>query len=167
MAGIKKKETLYYRDIDSPLGTFRLIADEKCLRFAGFHDGEQNFIPAGFELVGKNTPLLTWAGSEFAAYFRGGLKVFQIPYSFSGTSFQEKVWCEMAGIPYGERISYGELAKRTGSPRACRAVGQASNRNPLAVIVPCHRVVGHDGRLVGYGAGIARKAWLLELEQKH
>jgi methylated-DNA-[protein]-cysteine S-methyltransferase len=104
---------------------------------------------------------------QFDAYFAGALSTFDIEMDLFGTPFQQSVWAQLCAIPYGETISYGELAKRVGNPNASRAVGLANGRNPIAIIVPCHRVIGANGSLTGYGGGLERKTWLLEHEMKH
>ncbi|MDR1476532.1 MAG: methylated-DNA--[protein]-cysteine S-methyltransferase [Rickettsiales bacterium] len=112
------------------------------------------------------TPLLREAESQLRAYFAERLKKFDLPLDPRGTEFQRKAWNALLEIPYGETRSYGEIAARIGNPKACRAVGMANNRNPISIIVPCHRVVGADGSLVGYGGGLGVKKFLLELESK-
>ncbi len=112
----------------------------------------------------KETPLLREVRRQLDAYFDGKLKVFDIPYSLEGTSFQQKVWRALCDIPYGTCITYGELATRIGDPKACRAVGMANGRNPLPVIVPCHRVIGSGGKLTGYTGGLDIKIKLLQTE---
>ena len=115
----------------------------------------------------KPTLLLKECESELKAYFDGRLKKFSVPVSLHGTEFQKKVWYALQQIPYGETRSYSEIAKSIGSPKACRAVGNANNHNPVAVIVPCHRVIGANGKLVGYAGGLDVKKYLLDLEQKY
>jgi methylated-DNA-[protein]-cysteine S-methyltransferase len=105
------------------------------------------------------------AASQLTAYFDGTLTAFDLPLAPEGTPFQRKVWDGLRAIPYGQTVSYGELARRIGSPAASRAVGLANGRNPIAIIVPCHRVIGSDGSLTGYGGGLDRKRFLLALEQ--
>jgi methylated-DNA-[protein]-cysteine S-methyltransferase len=105
------------------------------------------------------------AKRQLAAYFRGDLEEFDLPLAPAGTEFQRRVWQELARIPYGATISYGELARRVGNPKAARAVGLANGRNPVPIVVPCHRVIGSDGRLSGYGGGLGRKEALLALER--
>jgi methylated-DNA-[protein]-cysteine S-methyltransferase len=114
----------------------------------------------------QETPLIKKAAEQFGEYFDGRRKSFNLPLSLCGTDFQVKVWKALQNIPYGETISYGELAAIIGNPKACRAVGMANNRNPIPIIVPCHRVIGHDGSLTGYAGGLELKRQLLELEQK-
>ncbi|MCW3098523.1 MAG: methylated-DNA/protein-cysteine methyltransferase [Chthonomonadaceae bacterium] len=101
---------------------------------------------------------------QLAAYFAGQLTEFDLPLAPGGTEFQQKVWQELRRIPYGTTLSYGELARRIGNPNASRAVGLANGRNPISIIVPCHRVIGASGKLVGYGGGLSRKETLLTLE---
>lgn len=101
---------------------------------------------------------------QLQAYFCGELRVFDLPLAAEGTPFQQTVWEELTRIPYGETISYGELAHRIGNRNSSRAVGLANGRNPISIVVPCHRVIGANGKLVGYGGGLNRKVWLLELE---
>ncbi|MGH3491845.1 MAG: methylated-DNA--[protein]-cysteine S-methyltransferase [Sciscionella sp.] len=105
------------------------------------------------------------AERQLAAYFRGELRHFDLELSPSGTPFQLRVWQALREIPYGETVSYGELAERLGVPTAARAVGLANGKNPISVIVPCHRVIGADGSLTGYGGGLQRKRYLLDFEQ--
>ena len=111
-----------------------------------------------------DSPPLGEARRQLEAYFAGELREFDLPLAPSGSAFQLRVWEELRAIPYGETISYGELARRVGDPSAARAVGLANGRNPLPVIVPCHRVIGADGSLTGFGGGLDRKRRLLELE---
>jgi len=119
--------------------------------------------PKGFEK--KETLLIKKAALQFGEYFKGKRKSFILPLTMNGTDFQMKVWNALKKIPYGKTVSYGELAAMIGNPKACRAVGMANNRNPIAIIVPCHRIIGHDGSLTGYGGGLKLKSLLLELEK--
>ncbi|MBW8487015.1 methylated-DNA--[protein]-cysteine S-methyltransferase [Actinomadura sp. PM05-2] len=105
------------------------------------------------------------AADQLGRYFDGTLSEFDVPLSLHGTPFQRAVWEQLRAIPYGETISYGELARRLGNPSASRAVGLANGRNPVSVIVPCHRVVGSGGDLTGYGGGLANKRYLLDFER--
>ncbi len=117
--------------------------------------------------TGKRTPFTDKVYWQLKEYFDGTRKEFDIPYELVGTEFQKKVWKELLKIPYGETISYKELAIRIGNERAQRAVGGANNKNKLAIIVPCHRVIGSNGSLVGYASGVDVKKMLLELEKSH
>ncbi|KAF5072692.1 Methylated-DNA--protein-cysteine methyltransferase, constitutive [anaerobic digester metagenome] len=124
-------------------------------------------LPGETEPVGerKATPLLKKAAVQISEYLAGGRKEFTLPLALNGSEFAMKVWKELARIPYGQVRTYGEMAKAIGRPGAARAVGQACNRNPISIIVPCHRVVGSGGKLTGYAAGLELKERLLELER--
>ena len=112
-------------------------------------------------------PLLLQEQTELTEYFAGKRREFTVPVSLMGTDFQMQVWQKLREIPYGETCSYGQLAEAVGNPRAARAVGMANNRNPVMIIVPCHRVIGKNSALVGYGGGLPAKKYLLELEKEH
>lgn len=115
----------------------------------------------------RETPLLAEGKGQLLEYFSGKRREFDLPLAPRGTSFREKVWAALCDIPYGETITYGQLAQRIGNPKAVRAVGQANHHNPIPIIIPCHRVVGADGSLTGYGGGLELKKALLELEGLH
>ena len=126
---------------------------------------KKNGVPDGY--AEAETPLLKKAAGQLSEYFEGARTVFDLPLRLHGTEFQQKVWAALCTIPYGETRSYKQIAEQTGNPRACRAVGMANNRNPVSIIVPCHRVVGHNGALTGYGGGLPAKEYLLKLEKGH
>ncbi len=113
----------------------------------------------------EDDPLLARAAGQLAEFFRGERRAFDLPLAPGGTAFQGRVWEELRRIPYGETVSYGELARRIGAPGASRAVGMANGANPISILIPCHRVIGSSGRLTGYGGGVERKAFLLDLER--
>jgi methylated-DNA-[protein]-cysteine S-methyltransferase len=113
------------------------------------------------------TPLIKKAAAQLGEYFKGKRKVFDLPLSLKGTDFQRSAWEALLTIPYGETCCYADIAKKIGSPKACRAVGMANNRNPIVIIVPCHRVIGKDQSLTGYGGGLDVKKYLLDLENSH
>jgi len=113
----------------------------------------------------RDVDAFTEVSTQLDEYFAGQRTTFDVAMNLEGTDFQRRVWAELSAIPYGETISYGELARRIGNPKASRAVGSANGRNPVAVIVPCHRVIAGDGSLGGYGGGPERKVHLLELER--
>ena len=115
----------------------------------------------------RETPLLRQAADQLEEYFAGRRQTFELPLSTQGTPFQKSVWAALMDIPYGQTRSYKDIASAVGNPKACRAVGMANNKNPIAIIIPCHRVIGADGSLVGYGSGLDKKTILLELEQKY
>jgi methylated-DNA-[protein]-cysteine S-methyltransferase len=157
-------EDIRYTWVRSPIGRLLLAADESALRYLLFADGRHNVQPAaGWREDGSR---LREAGSQLEAYFAGELRRFSLRVAPSGTPFQMRVWDGLTEIPYGETISYGELARRVGNPKASRAVGLANKANPISIIIPCHRVIGSDGRLTGYGGGLEKKRWLLALEQR-
>ncbi|HEY0969394.1 MAG TPA: methylated-DNA--[protein]-cysteine S-methyltransferase [Gemmatimonadales bacterium] len=155
-----------YDIIDTPIGELTLTATDEGLtgvHFAG--DGQ----PAGARPLGGRdgspaAAVLAAARAQLAAYFAGELVTFDLPLVAHGTPFQERVWVTLRGIGHGETISYTELARRVGSPRAVRAVGGANGRNPIPIVVPCHRVIAAGGKLGGFGGGLDRKQWLLEHE---
>lgn len=119
------------------------------------------------EFVVKETPLLQETQKQVIEYLEGNRKNFTIPFSLKGTKFMKAVWTALQEIPYGEVRNYGQIAKKVGNPKAARAVGMANHRNPLPILIPCHRVIGTSGKLVGYACGLEIKQFLLELEQKN
>jgi methylated-DNA-[protein]-cysteine S-methyltransferase len=116
---------------------------------------------------GRETALLRYASDQLSEYFLGQRRAFDLPLKPSGTPFQKDVWSALRDIPYGQTCAYRDVAAAVGNPKACRAVGMANNKNPIAIVIPCHRVVGADGRLVGYGGGLDIKRALLGLEEKN
>lgn len=148
--------------ISSPLGRILLVADDRGLTMINFQDGKGAKKPPHTST--ESAASFKEAAEQIRAYFRGELKKFKLPLSPQGTAFQLGVWKAMSGIPYGKTISYRELAQRAGRPKAWRAAGAAAGRNPLPIVVPCHRVIGSDGRLTGFYGGIHLKEYLLKLE---
>jgi methylated-DNA-[protein]-cysteine S-methyltransferase len=146
----------------SPIGELLLTGDEAGLTGL-YMEGYDAGITVGARR-GSDDPLLSRARRELEAYFAGRLTRFEVPLQLVGTAFQRRVWAGLLQIPFGATTSYGALATRLGQPTATRAVGLANGRNPVSIIVPCHRVIGRDGSLTGYGGGIARKRWLLAHE---
>lgn len=116
---------------------------------------------------GHSSPLMRETVRQLRLYFAGELQIFDLPLELVGTEFQKKVWAALVTIPYGETRSYSEIAVQIGAPRAVRAVGAANGRNPIPIVVPCHRVIGASGSLVGFGGGLEWKRLLLDLEAKH
>lgn len=151
--------------IDSPVGTLTLMAEDGVLTRLHMHEQRHAIMPpAGAE---REDSTFGDAIDQLNAYFTGELTEFDLPLRMRGTDFQQRVWAGLRKIPYGETISYADLAREVGSPNAFRAVGSANGRNPLGIIVPCHRVIAADGSLGGYGGGLERKSWLLEHEAAH
>lgn len=167
------KETYYFDVVDSPVGKLAIVAEASgAMRLLSF-DGESERwrhefgrrFPAA-ALVARRDPF--GHASALRAYFAGDMEALdRIPVVFGGTVFQNKVWRQLRRIPVGQTTSYGALARKIGEPKAMRAVGLANGANPIAVIVPCHRVVGSDGSLTGFGGGLPRKKWLLDHEAQH
>ena len=155
-----------YHDFDTPIGTLRLVGDERHLERVDLPNAAAREPDAEWrEKRGGLPAALRAARRQLAEYFDGTRRDFDLPLSADGTAFQRRVWDELRRIPYGATISYGELARRIGKPTASRAVGAANGKNPLAIVVPCHRVIGTDGTLTGYGGGLPVKRALLALEQ--
>lgn len=150
--------------IDSPIGPLTLMSRDGCLVRLSMEDQAHAVAPPSDGR--SDDDAFADMTVQLAEYFAGERTCFDVPLELEGTEFQRRVWSELCAIPYGETISYGELARRVGNPKAYRAVGLANGRNPVAVIVPCHRVISSDGSLGGYGGGLERKVHLLELEQK-
>ncbi|RZU23696.1 methylated-DNA--[protein]-cysteine S-methyltransferase [Streptomyces sp. BK239] len=148
--------------IDSPYGPLTLVADDGVL--CGLYMTDQRHRPAQDSFGARGDRLFAEAEDQLRAYFAGELKEFTLPLRLDGTPFQRGVWAELRKIPYGETRTYGDLAHALGAPTASRAVGLANGRNPVGIIVPCHRVVGADGSLTGYGGGLDRKRRLLSFE---
>jgi len=147
------------RLIDSPIGKISLIAEDGAIIGLYFGEKVTNTI--------DSEPVLDLCEKELADYFSGKLRHFTVPVCLKGTPFRQQVWEELKQIPYGQTISYKELAVKIGNPKAVRAVGGANHNNPVSIIVPCHRVVGADGSLTGYGGGLDAKKYLLEMEAKN
>lgn len=153
-----------YCYFESPLGKLLLTGRDR-LESLHFPRGKTRVEPQE-DWVCNEAPFKD-ALSQLAAYFNGDLTQFDLELTLHGTDFQKRVWQELVKIPYGETISYGELAKRIGNPNASRAVGLANGKNPVSIIVPCHRVIGKNGSLTGFGGGLAVKEKLLALEKQH
>jgi methylated-DNA-[protein]-cysteine S-methyltransferase len=156
-------ETLQYRTVDSPVGMLTLAGRNDRLRHLRMDD--QTYEPSheGWEAADGS---FADAAAQLEAYFAGDLVEFDLELDMVGTEFQRRVWAALLTIPYGETRSYGQIAQQVGSPSAFRAVGLANGHNPIGIIVPCHRVIGANGSLTGYGGGIERKRSLLDLERK-
>ncbi|MFE9106375.1 methylated-DNA--[protein]-cysteine S-methyltransferase [Actinomadura geliboluensis] len=153
--------------LDSPVGPLTVVAVDGGL--AGLYMEKQRHLPPEetFGAPGDpDTEPFATVAKQLSAYFAGELTEFDVPLNLRGTPFQQRVWAALQEIPYGRTTTYGELAVEIGSPSASRAVGLANGRNPVSVIVPCHRVVGSTGSLTGYGGGLDRKRYLLDFERR-
>ncbi|MCL2360642.1 MAG: methylated-DNA--[protein]-cysteine S-methyltransferase [Defluviitaleaceae bacterium] len=152
---------------DSPLGPLLVAADDDYILEISFAEADTR---PEFHSTAKNNALdnaiIKACINELDAYFAGTLKEFTVPIKLTGTDFRMKVWAALMAIPYGQTINYKELAERIGQPTAVRAVGGANHHNPISIIVPCHRVIGADGTLTGYGGGLGNKEFLLNLERQ-
>lgn len=148
---------MYVESFDSPVGAVSVEADDVCVTAVRFMRSKQQ----------NPNPITELAVKEMLEYFSGKRKSFTVNLRFDGTEFQNKVWTALCDISYGETASYSDIARAVGSPRACRAVGSANNKNPIPIIVPCHRVVGKNGSLVGYAGGIEIKKKLLQIENRY
>ena len=147
-----------FRTISTPIGTIAVASDGDYITNVVFGN-------AVSDATSGTSAILDVAVSQLSEYFEGKRKIFDLPLKFYGTEFQNRVWRELQNIPYGKTISYKELAEKTGNIKACRAVGMANNKNPIPIIIPCHRVVGSNGNLTGYAGGLDVKKFLLDLEQ--
>ncbi len=145
--------------VPSPIGKLWLQEEDGALVRVSFQ-------PDAASQTGEETPLLGQAKQQLAEYFAGQRQAFDLPLRMQGTPFQQKVWAALREIPYGETRSYGQIAAQVGNPKAGRAVGMANNRNPISIIVPCHRVIGANGSLTGYAGGLSVKQELLALERR-
>ena len=148
--------------IDSPIGPLTLTGDGESLTtlHMELHRGRPDPAPR----ARRDDDAFLSAREQLAAYFAGELRAFDVPLAPTGSPWQMRVWDALREIPYGETVSYGEIARRVGAPDAPRAVGTANGSNPIAIVVPCHRVIGANGKLTGYGGGLDRKRFLLGLE---
>lgn len=160
--------TTYTAIVESPVGPLTLVATDRALcelSWSGDAAHARRSL-ADQSVTDPTHPVLAQAITELEQYFAGSRRHFEVPVAAAGTDFQQSVWKVLCGIPFGSTISYGEQARRVGNPKAMRAVGGANGRNPVGIIVPCHRVIGADGSLTGFGGGVGVKAWLLEHEQR-
>lgn len=155
--------TIHTTLIDSPVGPLFLAASNEGLHAIEFRDNKHPVKRNAHWREGDNA-VLRKAHEQLDEYFAGKRHAFDLPLSPAGTEFQLKVWTTLASIPYGETISYAQLATRIGKPSAMRAVGAANGRNPLPIVLPCHRVIGADGALTGFGGGLPTKQFLLKME---
>jgi len=156
--------TIYYTTFQSPVGRLLLAGYANALRGVSFESSKHTTSPQpGWKQSRAAFPEVI---RQLKGYFRGELKEFDLPLVMEGTDFQLRVWNALRAIPYGQTVSYAQLAGRIGNPKAVRAVGLANGHNPIPIIVPCHRVIGSDGSLTGFGGGLSTKKMLLELESR-
>lgn len=157
--------SLAYKEMESPVGRLKLVASKKGLVAILWENDKPKRVPLRELLEDGGQRVLVETERQLREYFAGKRRCFNLPLDMRGTAFQRGVWEALLGIPFGETRSYGELAKQLGNPDASRAVGAANGRNPISIVVPCHRVVGSSGKLTGFAGGLETKARLLELER--
>lgn len=157
---------LVYKHLKSPVGNLKLIADGRSLVAVLWENDRPGRVRLGVMVRDDEHPILVRASRQLAEYFAGERTAFDLPLEPAGTVFQKKVWQALTRIPFAKTASYRELAGAIGSPKACRAVGAANGRNPLSIVVPCHRVIGSRGKLTGFAGGLETKAKLLAHEAK-
>lgn len=160
-----KSNALFYSEMDSPVGTLWLLGDGE--RLQALYMDEQRHRPPPPPGCERNDQAFRLVREQLKAYFAGKLRKFELSLDADGSDFQKRVWKALCKIPFGATESYGGLAKSIGNVNASRAVGLANGKNPIGIIVPCHRVVGANGSLTGYGGGLPRKQWLLEHEKRY
>lgn len=157
---------LFYKEINSPVGILKLVASDEALVAILWEKEKLGRVRLDEMELSNKHPILVKTETQLKEYFKGQRKVFDLPLGAIGTSFQQQVWNELCEIPFGETRSYGELATKMGSPKASRAVGAANGKNPISIVVPCHRVIGKNGKLTGFAGGLGVKEILLKLESK-
>lgn len=158
---------LFFKYISTPLGLMKAVANEHQLVLLDFENSKYVEKNTPTNVIEQNNSILDLAEQELIQYFKGELQNFSVPILLSGTDFQQKVWQELLKIPYGTYISYQKQAENINAPKSIRAVANANSRNKIAIIVPCHRVIGKNKNLTGYAGGIERKEFLLNLELKY
>lgn len=151
---------MYYYTYQMKPGRITIAEKDGYISEVGFSDGGDGKA----DWIWKETPLIAEAGKQLEEYFEGRRREFHLPLMPEGTAFQKKVWNALLTIPYGEVRTYGQIAEQVGNPKACRAVGMANHHNPIGIIIPCHRVIGRNGKLTGYAGGLDKKEWLLRME---
>ena len=161
-----KQTTYSYKTMKSPVGRLKLVASERGLAAILWENDDPKRVRLAALVEDKSHPVLRETERQLNDYFAGKLKKFSLKFDFAGTDFQRKVWRVLAAIPFGETPSYREIARQIGRPEAARAVGAAIGRNPVSIIVPCHRVIGSNGKLTGFAGGLETKASLLKLESE-
>jgi methylated-DNA-[protein]-cysteine S-methyltransferase len=157
---------LAYKFVESPVGALKLVASDKGLAAILWENDSPRRVPLTGLVEDNKHPVLLKVEHQLQEYFAGSRRAFDLPLDMRGTTFQKDVWEALLAIPYGETRSYGQLAKQLGRPSASRAVGAANGRNPVSIVVPCHRVIGSSGKLTGFAGGLDVKARLLDMEKK-
>jgi len=157
-----------YFKYPSPLGILTVMFTKRGIHRITFRNNAKNNNISGDIYIRECDHLIyKYIFGELNKYFTGKLRVFEVPVVLEGTNFQKRVWQELMKVPYGESMTYGEIARAIGSPKAARAVGNANNKNKLPIIIPCHRIISSSGKLTGYAGGLDRKRWLINHEEKY
>ena len=157
---------LFYKEMSSPVGKLKLVASANALIAVLWENEQPEAVKLDAAKLEPCHPILVEAERQLGEYFAGGRTRFELPLELRGSEFQKKVWRALTEIPFGQTRSYFDIAKKIGSPKACRAVGAANGKNPLPIVIPCHRVIGKDGTLTGFGGGLDTKATLLAVEAR-
>lgn len=158
--------SLYFKEFESPVGRLKLVADEDALVAILWEDDSEDRVRLPAMKRSADHKVLCKAEKQLEEYFAGRRTTFELPLKPLGTEFQKKVWSALKNIPFGETRNYGQLAREIGSAKASRAVGAANGKNPLSIVVPCHRVIGANGKLTGFAGGLKAKKILLDLESR-
>jgi methylated-DNA-[protein]-cysteine S-methyltransferase len=156
----------YHKILKSPVGTLTLVAEDEALIAVCWESKHAARLGLSDTQRLDRHPVLLTAEKQLLEYFSGHRRKFDLPFEFNGTDFQIEVWSALCKIPFGETRTYGDLARTIGAPKACRAVGASNGRNPIAIIVPCHRVIGANGKLIGFAGGLEIKDHLLKMERR-
>jgi methylated-DNA-[protein]-cysteine S-methyltransferase len=162
---IPSRKSYFFKTIESPVGKLKLVASEAGLAAILWEHDPPSRVRLKILAEDQNHPVLLQAERQLSEYFAGQRTSFDLALDFAGTEFQQKVWQALLAIPFGQTRTYGQIARQVGNPRAMRAVGAASGRNPISIVAPCHRVVGADGGLTGFAGGLKVKAYLLDMER--
>jgi methylated-DNA-[protein]-cysteine S-methyltransferase len=158
--------THHFQFLSSPVGRLTLVANDHSLAAILWENDNPKQVPLGPLTENSGHAVLRETAHQLGEYFSGQRRTFSLPFDPIGTAFQKTVWAALGAVPFGETRSYAEIARAVGRPEAVRAVGAANGRNPLSIVVPCHRVIGAGGKLTGFAGGLAAKAYLLNLESK-
>jgi methylated-DNA-[protein]-cysteine S-methyltransferase len=162
----EKRTTYSCKTVDSPVGKLKLVANDRGLAAILWENDNPKRVQLSPLAEIKDHPVLLETERQLNEYFAGKRERFTVKFDFKGTEFQQEVWQALATIPFGETLSYGAIARQIGRPKAVRAVGAAIGRNPISIIVPCHRVIGFNGQLTGFAGGLETKASLLRIESE-
>ena len=162
----KTQATYSYKTMQSPVGLLKLVASDRGLAAVLWENDDPKRVRLSSLVEDKTHPMLLSAEEQLNDYFSGKREQFSLPFDFVGTEFQKDVWQALTTIPFGETRSYGEIASQIGRPKAVRAVGAANGKNPVSIMIPCHRVIGSDGKLTGFAGGLETKGALLKLESR-